>query len=78
MKTIRASEISSYCFCQRAWWYHLQGFESENQAELSGGSELHVQHGRSVKLAGCLNTLAIGLLILAIAAMIVWLAGVMF
>jgi len=78
MKTIRASEISSYCFCQRAWWYQLQGFESENQAELSGGSELHTQHGRLVKLAGSLNTLATGLLILAIVALIVWLAGVVF
>ena len=76
MKTIRASEISSYCFCQRAWWYQLQGYESENQAELSRGSELHTQHGRMVKLAGCMNSLAIGLLILAIIALIVWLAGV--
>ncbi|HSQ16466.1 MAG TPA: hypothetical protein VLM83_02105 [Anaerolineales bacterium] len=78
MKTIRASEISSYCFCQRAWWYQLQGFESENQAELSGGSELHAQHGRLVKLAGGLNSLATGLLILAMIALIVWLAGVVF
>jgi hypothetical protein len=75
MKTIRASEISSYCFCQRAWWYQLQGYESENQVELSGGSELHTQHGRLVRRASCLNTLATGLLILAIIALIVWLAG---
>lgn len=75
MKILRASEISSYSFCQRAWWYTLQGVESQNQAELAGGSEAHEQHGRAVLTAGCLTTLAYGLLILALAALTIWFFG---
>jgi hypothetical protein len=75
MKILRASEISSYSFCQRAWWYALQGVDSENQAELAGGSEYHEQHGRTVMTAGCLNILAYGLLFLAVAAITIWLLG---
>ena len=73
MKILRASELSSYSFCQRAWWYALQGVQSQNQAELAGGSEYHTQHGRSVLTAGCLKTLAYGLLLLALAALTMWL-----
>jgi CRISPR/Cas system-associated exonuclease Cas4 (RecB family) len=59
---IRASEIGSYLYCKRAWWYRKQGVESENQAELAAGTELHHQHGRQVLAAGLLR--AIGYLVL--------------
>ena len=75
MRTIRASEIGSYCFCQRAWWYLLQGYASDNQVELTGGSDLHEQHGRAVLFTGCLNKIAYGLLILALLAITIWLVG---
>jgi len=75
MKTIRASEISSYVFCHRAWWYQGHGYESENSAELAGGSALHDQHGRMVVAAGCLKTLAYGLLILATIALTIYLTS---
>jgi len=75
MKILRASEVSGYSFCQRAWWYALQGAVSQNQAELAGGSQYHARHGRSVLTAGCLKTLAYGLLLLALAALTIWLLG---
>jgi hypothetical protein len=75
MKIIRASEICSYRYCQRAWWYQRQGFVGKNQAELSEGSEYHQQHGRAVYLAGCLKTLAVWFLLLALAGVIYWLIG---
>ena len=55
MRTIRASEIGLYQYCQRAWWYQSQGIESSNQAEMSAGSVMHRQHGRRVILAGLLR-----------------------
>ena len=62
---IRASEIGSYLYCRRAWWYRKQGVESENQAELAGGTELHLQHGRQVMVAGILQLAGYGLLLVA-------------
>lgn len=60
---IRASEIGSYLYCRRAWWYRKQGVESENQTELASGTELHRQHGRKVIASGLFRTLG-GLLLL--------------
>lgn len=66
MRIIRASEIGTYQYCQRAWWYERQGYKSENQEELAEGSVIHERHGRSVLTSGCLCTLAYGLLLLAL------------
>lgn len=71
MRKIRASDISTYLFCQRAWWYRQQGINSENLAELAGGREMHQRHGRAVLLSGLLKLTAYlfllgGVLLLAI------------
>jgi hypothetical protein len=65
VKPIRASEIGSYLYCRRAWWYRLNGQESVNQAEMAAGTDLHRQHGRKVLAAGFLRTLAFILLLVA-------------
>ncbi|MDI6768545.1 MAG: hypothetical protein QMD04_02575 [Anaerolineales bacterium] len=67
MHPIRASEIGSYIYCARAWWYRRQGWEPENQAELTAGTELHRAHGRSVLAAGFTRALALILLLAALA-----------
>ncbi|HEY5902304.1 MAG TPA: hypothetical protein VIU39_07110 [Anaerolineales bacterium] len=69
---IRASEIGNYLYCRRAWWYRKQGFESENQAELSAGTALHRRHGRQVLAAGLLRTLALGLVLIALALLVAY------
>jgi hypothetical protein len=72
MKIIRASEIGTYQFCQRAWWYQQQGVEPENKVELAWGSELHERHGRVVVTSGCLQVIAYGSLLLAILTATIW------
>ena len=69
-RMIRASEIGSYLYCRRAWWYRKQGLESENQAELAAGTELHMQHGRNVLAAGLLQVAGYVLLLAAIALLV--------
>ena len=63
---IRASEIGTYLYCRRAWWYRKQGIESENQGEMANGTRLHEQHGRRVIAAGFLQAVGYGLLLVAV------------
>lgn len=65
MPIIRASDIGTYLYCRRAWWYKKQGIESVNQTELAAGTQLHARHGRQV-LASSI-TRNIGLLLLMVA-----------
>jgi CRISPR/Cas system-associated exonuclease Cas4 (RecB family) len=67
---IRASEIGTYLYCRRAWWYRKQGVESENQAELATGTELHRQHGRKVIATGLLQIVGYLLLLAALVLLV--------
>jgi hypothetical protein len=75
VRTIRASEISAFLYCQRAWWYQKRGEPSENQAELSAGSELHYRHGRDVIMTGCVRAVAFAILLGALALLAVYVTG---
>jgi hypothetical protein len=70
MRTIRASDIGTYLFCRRAWWYHRKGVEPANQAEMLAGTELHRAHGRTVIASGLTRTLALILLLAALALLV--------
>ncbi|MBU0510197.1 MAG: hypothetical protein KJ638_00655 [Chloroflexi bacterium] len=72
MQIIRSSDIGNYLYCRRAWWYRRKGFESENQAELASGSELHRVHGRKVLAAGLMRTLGFLLLLLALVLLVAY------
>ena len=66
MRPIRASEISSFLYCKRAWWYQQKGTVSSNVEELVDGTELHYKHGRAVLASGLFRILAYALLLIAI------------
>jgi hypothetical protein len=67
MKPIRASEIGSYLYCARAWWYQRQGLASSNQAEMAAGTGIHRAHGRAVIASGFMRTLGLLALLVALA-----------
>lgn len=72
MRPIRASEIGSFVYCKRAWWYQRRGFASSNVEELTAGSELHYEHGRSVLISGFLRMLGYGLLLAAVVVFVIY------
>ena len=75
MKTVRASDIGTYIYCQRAWWYQQHGYESSNQTELNVGTQLHTQHSRKLLVSNCLQIVASLSLLLALVLLVVYLIG---
>lgn len=69
---IRASEIGSYLYCRRAWWYRRQGLEPENQAGLAAGTSFHRRHGRRVIASVLMRYLALGLALIGLAFIAAW------
>jgi len=57
-RTIRASEIGSFLYCQRAWWYHRKKVPSINTAELAGGQDFHRSHVSQTRAARLLKAIA--------------------
>lgn len=72
MRVIRSSDIGNYLYCRRAWWYKKQGFESENQAELATGSQIHRQHGRKVLASSLSRTLGMIFLFVALILLVAY------
>jgi CRISPR/Cas system-associated exonuclease Cas4 (RecB family) len=66
MRKVRASELGSFNYCQRAWWYQQQNMPSENQGAMDAGSREHREHNRGVKLAVFYRWLALAVLVIAI------------
>jgi hypothetical protein len=74
MRAIKASELGSYAFCKRAWYYQNQGENNANQKALNEGTRLHGVQARQV--AASLILFVLGLLIL-LAALILFLLNLM-
>jgi hypothetical protein len=75
MRTIRASEISAFIFCQRAWWYRRQGIEPINRAEMSAGSQYHEEQGKIARSAIVLQAAAWVLLFAVVVLISLYLAS---
>ena len=72
MAVIRSSDIGTYLYCRRAWWYKKQGIESANQTELATGTELHRQHGRKVLASTLTRTAGLILLMIALVMLVAY------
>jgi CRISPR/Cas system-associated exonuclease Cas4 (RecB family) len=75
MRTIRASEIGTYLYCRRAWWYRKQGVDSANESELAAGTSLHRAHGRTILASALTRTLGLLLLLVALILLTVYLVN---
>jgi hypothetical protein len=75
MRIIRASEVSSFLFCRRAWWYHKLGKPSKNQPQLDAGTEFHLHHGRQVARASLLRIIGSIVLLAGILLLAFYFAG---
>ncbi|MBI4759705.1 MAG: hypothetical protein ACOYYF_08435 [Chloroflexota bacterium] len=69
---IRSSEIGTYLYCRRAWWYRKQGVEPANQAELAAGTELHRRHGRQALASALTRTVGLILLMIALVMLVAY------
>ena len=71
---IRASEISQYAFCARAWWLgRVRGYRSTNLAAMRQGEVRQRAHGRAVVGYHRLRWIALALLSLAAILIVAWL-----
>lgn len=64
-QTIRASEVATYLFCARAWWYQRQGETSAPSAAQESGIAWHRRHGRRVLTASGLRLIGWALILAA-------------
>ncbi len=59
-RVIRASEIGQYDFCAKAWWLgSIEGVQPSNIRELQAGTAAHAEHGRQVRRASQMQTMAL-------------------
>ncbi len=72
MPPIRASEITTYLYCKRAWWYQRRGKVSQNQRAMQAGTHLHYQHGKAVLRSRLLQLGAYLLLLTALVLLAVY------
>lgn len=73
MRTIRASEIGTFLYCKRAWWYLIQGISPDNQEVLAQGEEFHRRHSRRLLWARLLRLAGWAALLAAIILLAVFL-----
>jgi len=71
-RTIRASEIGSFVFCQRAWWYQRQDKEPLNREELAAGTNYHRIHLRQARAINLAQMVAWLLIFSALIFLTIW------
>lgn len=75
MRTVQASEISTYVYCRRAWGYRMHGKASGNLKAMETGWSGHRAYNRKVLTAGWTRILAYGLLLSSVVLLAVHLVN---
>jgi hypothetical protein len=72
-----ASEIGTYLYCKRAWWFERQGAPSLREPERARGTAYHEQHGGRVVTAQRTGSVARVFLLLAVLLFLIaaWMLG---
>jgi hypothetical protein len=73
-RLVRASEIGTFAFCERAWGYAALGEPSERLPEIEAGKHHHVRRLRRASWSRTVRSIGWTCLILAAAALAVALA----
>ncbi|MCD6356525.1 MAG: hypothetical protein J7L66_04485 [Anaerolineaceae bacterium] len=76
-RTIRASEIGSFLYCQRAWWYQRKNVQTINSGELAAGQRFHEQHVRQSRSARIIKIIAWILVIISAVTISVLIAALL-
>lgn len=63
----KASEVNTFLFCRRAWWFERQGAPSSREPERARGTAHHQRHGERVSAIPRVRALARLALALAVA-----------
>ena len=71
MRKISASELGTFLYCQRSWWYARQNEKSENQPVMDLGSQVHHSHARNVKHSLLFQWLGLALLLAGL-LLLIW------
>jgi hypothetical protein len=70
---VRASELSQYAFCARAWWLgRVKGYRSTNVGAMRRGANRHRAHGRTVERYHLWQRVAVGLIGVAVVLLVLW------
>lgn len=70
---VRASDLSAWAYCNRAWWLaNVQGVPHQEPEQLERGTAAHARHGRNLARAQRLQQVA--MLGFALAALLLLLA----
>jgi len=76
-RTIRASEIGTFIYCQRAWWYQRKKIKSINVGELAAGENFHRLHNNQSRSVNFLRVIAWLLIMSSIVILSIFAAGIL-
>ncbi len=68
-RLIRASEIGTFAFCERAWGYSARGEVSEQQPEIEAGRDYHTRLLRIVPVSMAIRRIGFACVALAVGAL---------